>query len=84
MILIDRGNKPENTVLYIASQIYVALSLKNGGADYTELYKTIKGHQNDFNDAAFSLALNFLYLLEKISIDERGLLYAISNDSIDK
>lgn len=84
MILIDRGNKPENTVLYIASQIYVALSLKKGGEDYTALYKTVKGQQHNFNDAAFSLALNFLYLLDKITLDERGLLYAISNDSVDK
>lgn len=76
MILLDRNNKPENTVYYLAALSYGFIS-KNKGLDYSELYEKLseKNNHKDINFEFFSLALNFLFLVDKISVDEKGGLY---------
>lgn len=76
MILLDRNNKPTNTVYYLAAVIY-GLLLHNENMDYIKLYNRTQLEIN--NDpielSFFSLALDFLFLSNMLNIDKRGNLY---------
>ena len=76
MILLDRNNKPQNTVYYLAAISYGYLQ-QNGNTGLNDLYRALSSKsinaKIDFN--FFTLGIDFLFLLDKINIDERGDLY---------
>lgn len=76
MILLDTNNEPTSTVYYLAAASYRALR-EADGMDSNRLYEEVTGDEvrrgvrYDF----FMLALDFLYLLGRIDVDERGGLH---------
>jgi len=76
MLLLDRNKEPSNTVIYISAVIFSLLD-KDGGLDYSELLNkvTYGALKKAPNIKTYSLALNFLFLMNKIYIDERGILH---------
>lgn len=76
MLLLDRNNEPTSTVYYLAASVYDYAS-KHDGIDASSLYQGVmvdsvgKNVSYDF----FLMALDFLYLLNRISVDERGGLH---------
>ncbi|VDG22712.1 ABC-three component system middle component 6 [Lactiplantibacillus mudanjiangensis] len=73
MILLDKNKEAQNTVLYVAATIQGILEQKNG-MDYSELLDELSTNifRKPLNINFFSLALNFLFLIDKIYLDERG------------
>lgn len=82
MILLDKNNKPQNTVYYLAAISYGYLR-QNGNISLTALYKALSSKKFnskiDFN--FFILGIDFLFLLDKINIDKRGDLYVSKGTS---
>lgn len=80
MILLDRNNEPENTIYYISALLYGLIN-NNPKIDYSRLYKKLLAERKNrkININFFSLALDFLFLLDKISINSKGGLYVIKN-----
>lgn len=76
MLLLDRNKIPSNTVLYLAAVIHGLLET-NDGLDYSELLKKLSEKMlgKQINITFYSLALNFLFLLNKVYIDKRGAVH---------
>lgn len=76
MLLLDRNNEPTSTVYYIAACTYDYLKT-HGGTDATNLYKfvTDKVAGRRVNYDFYLMALDFLYLLDKLDVDEKGGLH---------
>lgn len=76
MLLLDVNNDPENTIYYLSAAIYEFMK-NNDGMDYNELYSEIANNvlARKINFEFFSLALDFLFLLNKIDVDNKGALH---------
>ncbi|MBZ5957728.1 hypothetical protein N2E09_07845 [Leuconostoc citreum] len=75
MLLLDVNNKPQNTVFYLSAIIHSILSTEKK-LDYSELYEKLSHLEgNKVNIEFYSLALDFLFLLDKLKIDNKGDLY---------
>jgi len=75
MLLLDINKKPTNTVLYLAAAVSGVL-LKSEGLDYASLLTDLKKELNqEINPTFFGLALSFLFLIDKLYLDERGDLH---------
>ena len=76
MLLLDRYNDPTKTVYYIAASAYDYL-VNNPGVDASALYQACIEMLpcKDINHDFFIMALDFLYLLERVTIDKKGGLY---------
>ena len=74
MILIDESNDPTETVIYISAVTYNYLRTNNiKGIDVSSLFKKVSGKINrEIPFEFFSLYLDFLYLINKISVSEKG------------
>lgn len=75
-MLLDVNNEPTNTVYYYAAAAYGCL-INNDGIDFSILLKELskKLFDRKINTEFFSLGLNFLFLLDKIYIDDEGGLH---------
>ncbi|AEB06452.1 hypothetical protein Corgl_0332 [Coriobacterium glomerans PW2] len=82
MLLLDRNNEPRCTVFYLAAAAHGVLKT-NLGIDTLPLHEQIehdvvgKSVSHEF----FRMALDFLYLLDRVSVDERGGLHVHQNAS---
>ncbi len=77
-MIIDRDSRPKDTIYYISGCILSLLKGKD--ADVDSLFELIRDKYNNLLDYyIFLLALDFLYLTEKIEISEKGVLRCISN-----
>lgn len=77
-MIIDRDSRPKDTIYYVSGCILSALQTKEIEVDI--LFELIRDQYNALLDYyIFLLALNFLYLIEKIEISEEGMLRCISN-----
>lgn len=78
MLLIDRNKEPTNTVFYLSSLIQGILQ-ENTKMDYASLLTVLSKDilKRNINIEFYSLALDFLFLLDKISINERGEIVCI-------
>lgn len=73
MMIIDRDSNPKDTVYYISACILEVIPSKKHNVE--DLYETIKEQYNDSLDyTIYLLSLDFLFLIDKISISEEGLL----------
>ena len=74
MLLIDQDSKPQETILYLSalllSKIKEVCRIKLALID--ELYQEIDSRQPVYK---FNLSLNFLFLMNKIKIEEGDLIY---------
>ncbi|AKP64493.1 ABC-three component system middle component 6 [Levilactobacillus koreensis] len=73
MLLVDRNKEPINTVFYLSALIQGVLQ-DNKGMDYASLLTLLSKDilKKNVNIEVYSLALDFLFLLGKITISERG------------
>lgn len=72
-MLIDRDSKPKDTIYYISGCILSSLKSKNNEVD--KLFEEIQKKYNvslEYN--LFLLALNFLFLINKVEISKKGVL----------
>lgn len=76
MLLLDRNNEPTSTVYYLAASVYDYVS-KHDGIDAASLYRGVMFDSvgKNVNYDFFLMALDFLYLLDRISVDEKGGLH---------
>ncbi|WP_436708098.1 ABC-three component system middle component 6 [Lactiplantibacillus plantarum] len=75
MLLLDQNKQPQNTVLYLAATVS-GLLLEQDGLDFAALLKQVeKVVSHKINPTFLSLALNFLFLIDKLQLDERGGLH---------
>jgi hypothetical protein len=73
-MLIDKDSKPKDTILYLSSQLLSKIKTRERIklAFIEELYDEIDEKQPYFK---YNLSLNFLYLIEKVKIEEGELIY---------
>lgn len=76
MLLLDRNNEPTSTVYYLAASVYDYVG-RHDGVDAANLYQ---GVMTDFVGRKvsydfFLMALDFLYLLDRVTVDEKGGLH---------
>ena len=68
-MLINRNKRPRDTIYYIAGCILIEIQKRSMTLD--KLYEIIKKSYNDVLEYKdFILALNFLFLIEKISFSK--------------
>ncbi|WP_069937845.1 ABC-three component system middle component 6 [Domibacillus iocasae] len=73
-MLIDKDSKPKDTILYLSAQLLATLK-KHGQVKLAlieELYEEIDEKQPLFK---YNLALNFLFLINKVKIEGGDLVY---------
>lgn len=76
MIIIDRDSNPKDTVYYISACILEVLYSKKYNVE--DLYETLKERYNDSLEyTIYLLSLDFLFLIDKVSISEEGLLQCL-------
>ncbi|OES45848.1 hypothetical protein BA724_03330 [Domibacillus iocasae] len=72
--MIDKDSKPKDTILYLSAQLLATLK-KHGQVKLAlieELYEEIDEKQPLFK---YNLALNFLFLINKVKIEGGDLVY---------
>ncbi|MCL9638866.1 hypothetical protein EFL99_05610 [Lactococcus lactis] len=77
MLLLDKNTLPENTVYYLSGIIHGLLHKKDG-IDSSELYYTLmETTKNRINYDFYMLALDFLFLIGKLKLDDSGGLHYV-------
>lgn len=76
MLLLDRNNEPTNTVYYLAAAAHHCLR-GDDGLDASSLYRKVCSEVvgDEVGYDFFVMALDFLYLIDSIFVDERGGLH---------
>ena len=76
MLLLDRNNEPASTVYYLAASVYDYIGIHEG-VDASNLYQRVMtdfaGREVSYD--FFLMALDFLYLLDRVAVDEKGGLH---------
>lgn len=79
MLLIDDNNRPTNTVYYLAAVAYDQLSEMNDQDSMTStgLFEKISNDvlNRKVNFIFFTMALDFLFLMDKLEVDRKGRLH---------
>lgn len=76
MLLLDKNNEPTCTVYYLSAVIYSYID-NHDGCDAGQLYKAIIDDliRRDVKYDFYLMALDFLYLLNRLDVDEEGGLH---------
>lgn len=76
MLLLDRNNEPTSMVYYIAAALDGYID-QNPGLDAGQLYEVTANTlvKKEVSYDFFVMALDFLFLLGRVSIDEKGGLH---------
>jgi hypothetical protein len=76
MLLLDRNNEPTSTVYYLAASVYAHVDDRDG-IDAATLYQqaVLDAIGRNVNYDFFIMALDFLFLLDRITVDEKGGLH---------
>lgn len=75
-MIIDRDSEPKDTVYYASGCILLSLSKKD--ADLDSLFQAVtKNYHSDMDYTIFLVALDFLFLLDKVTISKKGVLKCI-------
>lgn len=85
MILLDRNNQPKNTVYYLSAVVYGYLR-QNGNVGLIDLYEKISNTvlKRKLNFEIFSLAIDFLFLIGKVNVNNKGDIYVYKKDKNNK
>lgn len=77
MLLLDKNTLPENTVYYVSAKILsIYKNMDYSDLDYDSLFLELKKKSlNTVSNEVFTLALDFLYLVNKISVNKEGKIY---------
>lgn len=76
MLLLDKTVEPHNTVFYLSILAYELI--RNGVFDPVQLYNKVQYEiKEKLNYDFFILALDFLFLLNKININKKGELVIV-------
>lgn len=80
-MLIDKDSKPEDTIFYLSVQLLskIKSQARIELALIEEIYSEIDEKQPYFK---YNLALDFLYLIDKVKIEGRDLVY-VSEENKD-
>lgn len=71
MLLLDKNAEPNKTIFYLSAIVY-GLILK-GMSKIENIYKELQSEIEDgINYEFFVLALDFLFLLDKIRVNSKG------------
>ncbi|MFU2206272.1 ABC-three component system middle component 6 [Streptococcus pluranimalium] len=71
MLLLDKNVEPHKTIFYLSGVLNSIISVKT--LDSNSLYQELQKRIDDsLNYNFFVLALDFLFLLDKITINEKG------------
>ena len=74
-MIIDRDSNPKDTVYYIAACTMEIISLNKYKYNVDEVFNILKARYNDSLEyTVYLLSLNFLFLINKISIGKEDLL----------
>lgn len=77
MLLLDKNTRPENTVYYLSGVIHCILR-KNAGINSSQLYNLlIITIQKKVNYDFYILALDFLFLIDRLNFDDLGGLHIV-------
>ncbi len=68
MQLINKNISPDKTIYYISVIIYK--ELKEATYSVKKLYENLEEKSEDIDYSSYLYALNFLYLIEKITLDK--------------
>ena len=73
MILLDRNNAPSNTVYHLAAVVHGVL-FQYPETSFTDLYTKLQDtvYKRPVSFEFVVLAVDFLYLLGKVRVNERG------------
>lgn len=76
MLLLDRNNEPTSTVYYLAALAFDYVE-KHDAIDTTALYQYICSEivGRDVNYNFLLMSLDFLFLIGRIEVDEKGGLH---------
>ena len=76
MLILDRNNEPTSTVYYLSATIYECLC-QSDGLDAASLYQqvTLEMIGREVSYEFFVMALDFLFLLDRVTVDEKGGLH---------
>jgi len=76
ILLINKSRHPVDSLFYIAACVANELKKKSKEVFTDDLYETIlNGYNNKLSYSDFILSLNFLFLINKIHLTERGIGY---------
>jgi len=76
IMIISKDSKPRDTVYYISACVLELLVKKDYGVD--TLFDQVKNiYNSELEYSTFLSALNFLFLIGKIDLNEEGLLVCI-------
>ena len=80
MLLINDLKKPQDTIIYCAACILFIFKKEDRNMEIDILFDVIKLEYNkNIAYTDFILALNFLYLLEKIDLDSKEKICLLEN-----
>ena len=68
MLLINNNVRPNQTVYYLSSLAYKKLNISEYSVK--DLYNIIHDENQDVDYSTFLYSLNFLFLIEKVKIEE--------------
>lgn len=77
MLLLDRNNEPTKTIYYLAAVCY-QLIRQSQELETSELFQRLQSSRIEYQNLSyifFILALDFLFLLDRVEVNERGMLY---------
>ena len=76
MLVLDRNNEPTSTVYYLAAAAYYYIAI-NDGVGAFDLYEQIVQELvcRKVNYEFYLMALDFLFLLDRLTVDGRGGLH---------
>lgn len=74
MLLLDRNSAPTRTVYYISAICYRAIR-ESGSIAPVDLFDILKSSREEYRNLGydfFVLALDFLFILNRVIIDDEG------------
>lgn len=78
MLLLDRNSAPARTIYYLSAVCYQAI--RNAGSiesvDLFDEIKSLRGEYHNLGYDFFVLSLDFLFMLDRISLDDEGRIRA--------
>lgn len=80
MLLVDNNKRPEMTVYYLSAVLFNLIKEEN--INYSELsfkFEKNSSDSDEYTDENLTLALDFLFLLDMITIDNEGIISVYSH-----
>lgn len=77
MILLDKNTTPDNTIYYLSGIVHGIIK-RYTQLEYLKLYDILCKRQNrKISFDYYTLALDFLFLLNKVAVDDNGVIFYV-------